>query len=263
MRLLTLWICGTALTPVVWAGGGAVESFDYPAQQADSVVEDLDGGEGWVGPWIKDGGGASLGLDLFQGLEFEGLATGDGSAADTSPQGTAYRRRTALEPMMADGERWFGLLIEMRGLGGADIPGDQPYAFVGLSGEGDSSFMNGARAGLALGGFDLDKGRFGVRAVSGTKSGASEVLELELGRTYLLVGRIGDGGVTIFIDPTPGTDEPDSRRVSVVEGVGLPEEDFTNFTMVASGPDTGNLVEAVYDEIRVGDRFRDVAPTSP
>lgn len=234
------------------ANGSSLGILALDAYDSFVVAGQLDGstgGAGWADAWSvtapnrlqSTGAGLSEPNDL--------LASAGGSVRNqlTTALLNVTATRNLADALGADGTTaWFSFLVR-------PDETDSPFAFAGLlfgNGTGPSGFF----AGQVGGSFTVEQtGGIGRATVSGATP--------QSGVTAFLVLRIdfaaGNDTMTLYVNPTPGLQSPDSAFTAVKN-----DADLGTFTRVGILTGRGlSMNNAEFDELRIGSSYAEVAPS--
>lgn len=226
----------------------AYESFNY----ATGSLDTRNGGTGWSGGWATAGSPAPM-ASTVAGSILDPSANLvhriDNSATTTvTASGVAEYRNLSTTLGSNSSTRWMSFLMRPNGLITTDA-----YAGMGLG--GTANFGDG---GLFIGA--LDSGQYGIELTGGglTVTAANSVVTP--GTPVLLVMKMefmaGNDTFTLYVNPTPGRDTPDSTVGMTAVHSGL--LDLGNFTRVII--QSGDSLTGTFDEIRFGNTFAEVTP---
>lgn len=220
----------------------ASDAFAY----ATGNLDGQNGGSGWADAWNVSGSATTVAAGSLS--DPGGLLPSSGGKvelAPSSPLSPQSATRNLSTAIGTDGTtQWIGFLItpgattalDSGGIVFGDSSGKQ--YFLGYWG---SSFVVSKAGGT------------GLTNVSG--------ISVTTGQTYFLAARIdfasGNDTVTLYVNPTPGLDNPDSAFTASRSNADL--STFTQIKLLAAGGLSGNTVGI--DGFRVGSTFLDVAPS--
>ena len=210
------------------------DGFNY---SSGSAVAGLNGGSGtWGSAWTEYGQGETASTS---GLTYPGLATSGNAIQSTSDYPVGHARRFSVSPGKSGSVLFISFL--MKPLDAMNVGYPSTYF------------------GLAYGGVGIDKPGDSAYYALENDGGGGEVKTNVLavtGQTVFMVVRItfgptnGNDTVDLFVNPTPGQPLPATPNATKTDrNTGLPA-DF-NF---------GGSIRCLFDEIRFGHTFDDVAP---
>ena len=214
----------------------AHEPFDYAA---DSALDTLNGGVGFSGPWASSISGPNYTI-ANGSLAFAPLCASGGRMHSTV--GHTRMSRPLSASFGSDGTtRYFSFLLRPEGvLNGGDLGG-----FHGLQVGNLFIGKPGGAGGGVLAPYVLEQ-------VGGAGQVLSSVVPV-IDETVLLVVKAeftaGNDTFTLYVNPTPGSPEPDAGTVKSDLDLGTPNELF-----IYSGG------EFSLDELRLGVTFESVTP---
>ncbi|RLS51385.1 MAG: DUF4347 domain-containing protein [Planctomycetota bacterium] len=226
----------------------AYESFNYAIGSLDT----RNGGTGWSGGWATAGSPSPMASTVFGSIldpSANLVHQVDNSATTTATvSGVAEYRNLSTTLGSSSSTRWMSFVIRPNGSITTDA-----YAGMGLG--GTQNFGDG---GLFVGA--LDSGRYGIELTGGglTVTAANSVVTP--GTPVLLVMKMeflaGNDTFTLYVNPTPGRDTPDSTVGMTAVHSGL--LDLGSFTRVII--QSGDSLTGTFDEIRFGNTFTEVTP---
>lgn len=225
-------LAGTILTSQ--AALISYEGFDY-TQGAN--VTGQSGGTGWSGAWTTTSGDTTV---TSSGLSFGDLDV-TGNAQTTAAGATTIGFRSFDSSYGSDGTSfWFSFLAQ-RNAAVTD--------FAGIS------FYNGGTSG---GDRTFSIQRDGASSVSWSLSGDADTgIAIDVGQTYLLTVEIlfnaGDDTVNLYVDPTIGGSAPTVADATIT----ISDASFDRIRVAAA-----NGADYTFDELRFGDTFLDVTPST-
>jgi hypothetical protein len=214
--------------------------YDGFSYSSGSAVAGLNGGSGtWGSAWNEYGQGETASMISTSGLTYPGLATSGNAIQTTSDYPVGHARRFSVSPGKSGSVLFISFL--MKPLDAMNVGYPSTYF------------------GLAYGGVGIDKPGDSAYYALENDGGGGEVKTNVLavtGQTVFMVVRItfgptnGNDTVDLFVNPTPGQPLPATPNATKTDrNTGLPA-DF-NF---------GGSIRCLFDEIRFGHTFDDVAP---
>ncbi len=230
-------------TVIVQAGSASYNPFLYDgfAYPAGSAVAGLNGGTGdWGGAWNEYGQGETPSVISSGGLTFNNLVTAGNAILTTSDFPVGHARPFSTSPGKVGTVLWISYLVEPVGSLTAGYP---------------SSYFQLVYGGVAIG-MPGNSGYYGMEHSPGGGDSVLSSTPVVMGQTAFLVVRItfgpvnGNDTIDLFVNPPPGQQPPAVPSATKTDANTGEPTDF-NF---------GSSIKTMFDEIRFGHNYVDVAP---
>lgn len=223
----------------------AYESFNY----ATGSLDTRNGGTGWSDAWTSAGSPTPMASTVAGSVKDPtgNLVHLADNSATTANADVAEYRNLSTTLGTAGTTKWMSFILRPNGSVTTNA-----YAGIGLGGTD-----NWGAGGLFIGG--IGTGDYVLELVGGGSQIAATGSTVTPGTAALLVVKMeflsGNDTFTLYVNPTPGRDAPDSSASMTAVQSALNLGSFTRIVMISGGTLTGT-----YDEIRFGNSFAEVAP---
>lgn len=225
------------------------DGFDYNA----GTLAGANGGTGWTSPWTQSGTTTVLST-VSPGLSYNQLQVTGNAMSDTSTGAQLAYRSYDTTGLMDDGNSvWFSVLYSVSG------GGDSTIKFFANGTHASANYQTGV--GIRIDNNSGIAADFGVASFTykGFAHGSN---------AHLIVGRIsfsdtaGQDRITLWVDPdltagTPSDGAAFDDKFGTVSAIWPEGQDAIGNEVVIRG---GGSYVGIFDEIRLGTSFADVAP---